>query len=514
MLFLMGLFWACCYLPHSGAKSIAMTVIYKLTLSLFALSILIFGVYGTYQLRTESQDLRDQVEQETQLLAHSLLISVENALRDHQTEDVQELMQQLERIEPSIDVRIYIQNNQVIRSDAESLAWPESVEQTLSQAAMNGENKLFYHPAIDPELVVISLPFKKGLGGLQGNLAVVRSLQVMNRELAKTQNYILMSFLAFILSTSLLCLFLGHVYISEPLRKLRQAMRAFRNNAECPSPLPVSGHDELSSVTQEFNRMTIELFSAYRKLDVETQYRRQLQQALQDADKLITIGQLSAGLAHEIGSPLQVINGRARALAQCNEDFGEVRRIAGILVHQTDRITRIVQRLLEFTPQQRTGNEPCDMIAAIAEVIDMLDFVARRQNVAMAFQHPSALPLISVNKDGLQQIVLNLLTNALAAIPTEGHITIDLSQSSISYAQKTIPAIKLAVTDTGTGIAPEHMHKLFNPYFTTRNKQGGTGLGLAVVKSLVIEMGGSIVAESTPNQGSQFVVLLPSGKTI
>ena len=108
-----------------------MSIIYKLTLSLFALSLLVFGIYGTYQLRTESQDLRDDVEQETRLLAYSLLVSVENALRDQQTEDVQELLQQIERLKPSIDVRIYIQNRTVIRSGAESLVWPEKVEQDL-----------------------------------------------------------------------------------------------------------------------------------------------------------------------------------------------------------------------------------------------------------------------------------------------------------------------------------------------------------------------------------------------
>jgi len=255
--------------------------------------------------------------------------------------------------------------------------------------------------------------------------------------------------------------------------------------------------------------MTAELFSAYSRLDAETQHGRQLQRALQDADKLITIGQLSAGLAHEIGSPLQIVNGRARALAKCNDDYDEVRRIANILVDQTDRITRIVQRLLEFAPRHSTEPMNCDVIAAIAEVIDMLGFEARRQGVTMTFAHPETLPLVSLNKDSVQQIVLNLLTNALAAIDNTGAITIELSQTSISYADRTIPALKLTVGDTGTGIAPEHLSQLFEHYFTTRGRQGGTGLGLAVVKTLVTEMGGSIAAESESGKGSLFIIYLP-----
>jgi signal transduction histidine kinase len=494
---------------HINAKCITMSVIYKLTFSLFALTLIVFGIYGTYQLRTESRNLRDDVEKETRLLAHSLLVSVENALRDQQTDDVRELLQQIEHFKPSVDVRIYIQNHTIIRSGAESLVWPEEVEQALSQAALDGEMKQFYFPADDPDFLVMSLPFNKASTAMPGNLAVVRSLQKMKEDLSKTRTYILWSFFSLISFISLLCFFLGHVYISRPLQELRQSMLAFRNSREPPEPLPVTGNDELSSVRQEFNRMTAQLFSAYRRLDAETQQRRQLQRALQNADKMITIGQLSAGLAHEIGSPLQIINGRARVLAGGGEDLQEVQRIANILVDQTDRITRIVQRLLEFAP--RPSSEPvlCDVIRAVAEVIDMLGFEARRQGVTMTFTHPETLPLLLINKDGIQQIVLNLLSNALAAIIDTGSITVDLSHDFIVYADNKIPALRLTASDTGTGIAPEHLPYLFEPYFTTRSKQGGTGLGLAVVKTLVTEMGGSVVAETEFGKGSQFIVHLP-----
>lgn len=486
-----------------------MSVIYKLTFSLFALTLVVFGIYGTYQLRTESQNLRDDVEKETRVLAQSLLVSVENALRDQQMEDVQKLLQQLERLKPSIDVRIYIQNRSVIRSDTENVVWPEAVKQALYQAALDDEIKQFYFPADEPDFLVLSLPFNKDTATMPGHLALVRSLQKMKEDLSKTKTYILLSFFALILFITLLCFFLGQVYISRPLQELRQAMLTFRNNREPPGPLPVTGTDELSSVRQEFNQMTAELFSAYRRLDTETQQRRQLQRALQNADKMITIGQLSAGLAHEIGSPLQIINGRARALAGGDEDLKEVQRIANILVDQTDRITRIVQRLLEFSP--RPSSEPvlCDVIRAVAEVIDMLGFEARRQGVTMTFTHPETLPLLLINKDGIQQIVLNLLSNALAAIIDTGSITVDLSHNSIVYADNKIPALRLTVSDTGTGIAPEHLPYLFEPYFTTRSKQGGTGLGLAVVKTLVTEMGGSVVAETEFGKGSHFIVHLP-----
>ncbi|PPK73875.1 phospho-acceptor domain-containing protein [Methylobacter tundripaludum] len=504
----------CCFLQHTGAECATMSIIYKLTLSLFALSLLVFGIYGTYQLRTEAQDLRDDVEQETRLLTYSLLISVGNALRDRQTEDVQELLQQIERLKPSIDVRIYIQNRTVIRSGAESLAWPEEVEQTLQQTALDGEMKQYYFPDDEPDFLILSLPFNKTSTSLQGNLAVVRSLQKMKEDLSKTKTYILWSFFSFVLFTSLLCFFLGHVYISRPLQKLRQAMQAFRNSTEPPEPLPVKGKDELSSVTQEFNRMTAELFSAYRRLDAEMQQGRQLQRALQEADKLITIGQLSAGLAHEIGSPLQIVNGRARALANCAEHPDDVRRLAEILVVQTDRITRIVQRLLEFARRSPPERVHCDVAVAIAEVLDMLRYEVRRRGIELSFTHPEQLPFMLTNRDGVQQIVLNLIGNALASIPDAGTITVDLSEAPLTRAIETVPALRLSVTDSGKGIAPEHVSQLFEPFFTTRGGQGGTGLGLAVVKAIITELRGTVVVESQPDKGSCFIVHLPLKETI
>lgn len=507
-------FQKCCFLQHTGAECATMSIIYKLTLSLFALSLLVFGIYGTYQLRTEAQDLRDDVEQETRLLTYSLLISVGNALRDRQTEDVQELLQQIERLKPSIDVRIYIQNRTVIRSGAESLAWPEEVEQTLQQTALDGEMKQYYFPDDEPDFLILSLPFNKTSTSLQGNLAVVRSLQKMKEDLSKTKTYILLSFFSFVLFTSLLCFFLGHVYISRPLQKLRQAMQAFRNSTEPPEPLPVKGKDELSSVTQEFNRMTAELFSAYRRLDAEMQQGRQLQRALQEADKLITIGQLSAGLAHEIGSPLQIVNGRARALANCAEHPDDVRRLAEILVVQTDRITRIVQRLLEFARRSPPERVHCDVAVAIAEVLDMLRYEVRRRDIELSFTHPEQLPFMLTNRDGVQQIVLNLVGNALASIPDAGTITVDLREAPLTRAIETVPALRLSVTDSGKGIAPEHVSQLFEPFFTTRGGQGGTGLGLAVVKAIITELRGTVVVESQPDKGSCFIVHLPLKETI
>lgn len=508
----------CCILRQSCRKirrfiaksGSVVSIIHKLTLSLFVLSFVVFGLYGAIHMRAEREELRLAMEQATRILASSLQVSVENALRDRQLEDVRELLQQLERIDPSIHIRVYIDDSRVMASDTNTHQdWPDSLEQTLQRIADKGETRLFYFPADKPAHIFLSLPFADAKTVTRGNLTVVRSLSVMNQDLRATERNILVALAAFVLVTSLLCLVLMRVYIARPLKRLGQGMRDFRDGTKPPEPLPVVGNDELAAVTREFNRMIAELTEAYRQLDESTQQRRRLQRALQEADKLIAIGQLSAGLAHEIGTPLQIVNGRARALAGCAETSADVRRAAEIMVAQTERITRIVQRLLDFVRRKPPEPVPCDTGAVIAEVLDMLRYEARRHAIDLRFTRPDRCLLALTHKDWLQQIVLNLVSNALAATDKGGTIIVDLREAVMRRTGEAVPALQLTVKDNGKGIASEHLPQLFEPFFTTRGERGGTGLGLAMVKSIVTEMGGTVAAESGLGLGSCFTVHFP-----
>jgi signal transduction histidine kinase len=267
----------------------------------------------------------------------------------------------------------------------------------------------------------------------------------------------------------------------------------------------------MGAVAAEFNTMVAELRETRQRLDQEAESHHRLQHALQAADKLITIGQLSAGLAHEIGSPLQVLRGRARTLLTRAQDAAEVQRNAEILIAQTDRITRIVEQLLHFTRRRSAALSRNDVSPAVRNVVELMQHEAQRRGVSLTLQTPEHLPPLWVDTDEIQQIVLNLIANALAATPRGGEVIVHVEKSSLvpRNGSHEIPALRLTVTDTGRGITPEVHAHLFEPFFTTRAAEGGTGLGLAVVKALVIDHGGTITVESTPGMGSEFVVVLP-----
>ncbi len=151
----------------------------------------------------------------------------------------------------------------------------------------------------------------------------------------------------------------------------------------------------------------------------------------------------------------------------------------------------------------------------INNVLELLQYEARRRGVSLTFSCGQDLPPVLMDADGMQQITLNLVANALTATPEGGGVTVSLEMSRLSTINGgcEIPAVRLAVADTGCGMSAEVLERLFEPFFTTRASQGGTGLGLAVVKSLVTEHGGTISVESEPGINSRFTVDLPIHST-
>jgi signal transduction histidine kinase len=482
----------------------------KLSLVLITGGFVIFGAYGLYELSTERNDLRRSVEQETMLLGRSLQAAVENALRDRQLADIDETIRYLNRIDPTINILIYDPTGHLITAVHTSQP-PDPLSQNAREAAMRSREVVFaFYPPQKSTHAVLALPLVDDYNVLLGGLLMVRPLLDMRRALRDLQQGIIITVLLFILTTTVLGLIAGAVYINRPLGRMAAAMKAVRGG-NLRSELSIDRKDEMGAVAAEFNAMVTELREARHRLEEEAKSRHRLQHALQEADKLIAIGQLSAGLAHEIGSPLQVLKGRARTLLIRNHDTAEVRRIAEILVSQTDRLTRIVEQLLRFTRRRPASLSRSDLRLAINNVLDLMQYEAHRRDVLLTLTGAETLPPLWVETDEIQQITLNLIANALAATPRGGRVTMHVEESKLPSrnGECEVPAVRLVVTDTGCGISADVRERLFEPFFTTRAAEGGTGLGLAVVKSLVTEHGGAIAVESEAGVGSRFSVSLP-----
>jgi signal transduction histidine kinase len=232
---------------------------------------------------------------------------------------------------------------------------------------------------------------------------------------------------------------------------------------------------------------------------------------LQRLDKLATVGQLSAGLAHEIGSPLQILGGRARQLATRHDLPADVQRSARILEEQADRIANIVERLLGVARRKSAHMGHVDLGAAVAAVVELFEPEARRCGVTLEFEHAEALPRIVADPDQAQQVAMNLLTNALRATPRGGRVRVALVPSFFPSAdgETRRASVALAVEDNGRGMSDEVRARIFEPFFTTGADAGWTGLGLAIVKAIVDEHGGTISVASEVGSGTRVTAHFP-----
>lgn len=488
------------------ATNPAMRISLKLSIALCCASVLVLGSYGVYQLRQEAADLHEAVTREIRLVGTAVQVAVENAARDGQPADIRETLEALERIDPVYDILVF-DRNQKLSAHSGDQRFDLSMLRLATESAFREGRPLLHFTGEDQlGYAVFAAPLRDGTQTVLGTVALVRPLDDAKRDLARTRLAIAASMLVFIGALAGVCYGIGAYYVGRPLATLLRALRLLRSGESPPKVTPAR-RDEVGAVAQEFNEVVGALAEARMHLAREVEARRLLEAGIQRLDKLATLGQLATGLAHEIGSPLQVLNGRARALHDRAQD-PETRRYAGIFVEQTDRITRIVAQLLRIARRAPPQLQRTDIALVLREVVDLFELTARRKGVKLALRVAEGLPLVLADPAQVQQIALNLINNALAATEPGGSILIQTVEAMQQRSGNAAPAIRITVEDSGLGIPPEDRAQLFEPFFTTRSEEGGTGLGLAVVRALVQEHGGEVWVDSEVGKGSRFHVLL------
>lgn len=233
---------------------------------------------------------------------------------------------------------------------------------------------------------------------------------------------------------------------------------------------------------------------------------RSLESQLLRAEKLATIGVLAAGLAHEVGTPLGIVRGRAEyVLGKLGPEHGQARNIQ-VIVEQIDRVTRTIRQMLDFARVTPAAVRPVAIAQVASWLAEVVRFEAQRRKVALKLEVPDSLPRVSANPDQLQQLLLNLVMNACDACREGGQVTVSASSSLGAGGWR---CVRLEVADDGCGIPAENRQGVFDPFFTTKKGGQGTGLGLTVAAQIVRNHGGKIELSSEVGQGTRVVVLWP-----
>ncbi|MBR1266006.1 cache domain-containing protein [Bradyrhizobium sp. AUGA SZCCT0222] len=255
-------------------------------------------------------------------------------------------------------------------------------------------------------------------------------------------------------------------------------------------------NEELNARVDERTR---ELQLANRQLEATTKQ-------LIVSEKLATIGEVTAGVAHEINNPIAVMQGNLDVIRDLMGDKASLARTEfNLLDEQIHRISQIVSRLLQFAkPEEYAGY--VERHAADNVISDSLPLVRHLLNKAriVVVRDDRSSRLVLMNRTELQQVVVNLIVNAIHAMPDGGMLTLRTSDTDIDDR----PGLAIEIIDTGVGMAPEVMQRVFDPFFTTKRREG-TGLGLSISQTLVTRQGGKISVESEPGKGTAFTVWLP-----
>jgi hypothetical protein len=229
--------------------------------------------------------------------------------------------------------------------------------------------------------------------------------------------------------------------------------------------------------------------------------RAELEQRLVQADKLSSIGLLAAGVAHEVNTPLAVISTYAQMLAKQVSDDSQKSQILDKIAKQTFRASEIVNSLLNFSRTSTTSFGEVSINRVIQETLSLLDHQLQKSGIQVKTDFDSGLASVHGNAGKLQQVFLNLFLNARDAMPGGGILEVKTWTEDSSA--------KVEVADTGSGIAPEHLNRIYDPFFTTKAARKGTGLGLSVTYGIIQEHGGSIEVSNRRSGGARFRVDLP-----
>lgn len=243
----------------------------------------------------------------------------------------------------------------------------------------------------------------------------------------------------------------------------------------------------------------------YRKLEDRIIDIQEMQAQLVQSEKLAAIGQLSAGVAHEINNPLAGITGFAEILLKTGGLNPRQREDVETILKQARRCGDIVKNLLQFSRSRKSKAVPVDLPAAVDAVLRLAAFELKRGGIMVEKSFPAGLPAVQGDTPQLEQVFLNLVMNARQAMEGKGSGTLRVSAAAESGK------VVLRFEDTGGGIPPENLDRIFDPFFTTKPAGKGTGLGLSVSYGIVREHKGTIRAENGRGGGAVFIVELPVG---
>jgi len=322
--------------------------------------------------------------------------------------------------------------------------------------------------------------------------------------------------IVFIVTISCFLFFINYMLVTRPVASIESGMRRLAEG-RFDEPIQIKTNDEMGRLARNFNTMAHDIQRYKNKLEnwameLEAEVEKKAieikdaQDQLVNAEKLASLGRLAAGVAHEINNPLTGIVTFAHLLLErCPDEKTDDREDLTMIIEQADRCARIVKGLLGFSRKGSSEKQHCNINGLVENAYSMVRNQASFLDIQVSMKFADTMPHIQADPNQIQQVILNLFTNAADAMNGIGQISIvtrAITEDGIQYAE-------MSFTDTGPGILPEHLDKILEPFFTTKAAGKGTGLGLPVSYGILKRHGGELFVQSKVGSGSTFIVRLP-----
>ena len=501
----------------------------KLMLSITVIVIIVAAVSGLVNVKTEEQQLLKTMILGADQLSKGITSATWHAMLDDNREAAYQVMQTI-ALKQGIDrIRMYNSGGQVMfstnASEAPNLA-PFKVDLTYpvrTRRAPDGHRRLemltpIYNEQSCSQAACHAHPADVKVLGV---LDLALNLESVDHEVASMQFRVLLVTGVEITLISLCIIFFTRRFLGRPIEKLIEGTKAI-SQMELDKPLDIVGsseelddlarsfdvmRDRLRSALGEINQFTLNLET---KVEERTRQLKAAQKKLLHSDRLASLGQLSASVAHEINNPVSGVLNLSMLLQRMLKDDGippqrieEFRKYLSQVVSETARVGRIVSDLLAFSRRSKPQRAPADLNKIVKMTLSLVQHKMKLSNVDVEQNLCDDLPMVACDASQVQQVVLNLLLNAAEATQSKQERRVTVS----TEAGK--DEIRLLVADNGEGIQPENLLKIFDPFFTTKSEGKGVGLGLAVSYGIVQAHGGDIEVKSQAGEGATFIVSLP-----
>jgi signal transduction histidine kinase len=438
-----------------------------------------------------------RMQEEIELVARAMQIPLSRALDGGSSDQLKQSLEPALAIDRVYGAYVYNQAGDLVLAVGRQ---PESRQPKIREIAADGNRTGEYGEVAGRRIYSYFVPLNDVGGRVHGVLQVTRRRRDFDEHFSGLRQQALV---ALALCTGLMIgvMLWGHHHaLGKHVQRLASDMQRVATGERRHRAAFLEGPEEVSTLAVALNRMLDSIEQSEQKLTEQQRIQTALEQRLHQAEKLAAIGGLAAGVAHELGTPLSVVEGHAQRLQRDNILAAHAGRAVQQIRSQVRRMEGIVRQLLDFGSNRAVQPRPVNVGEVVTRSCDALADFARTNGVLLTRQIEGQDIVMVLDATGLEQAVTNLIRNAVQAAPG-GKVRVRTRVDSSS--------LRITVDDNGTGVPREIRGRVFEPFFTTKPVGEGTGLGLALAHHTVQDMGGTLDLAPSDLGGARFEIRLP-----